>query len=714
MLITSVIPLNINPDHVSASIIDRSEYKYNNHSGITTVTINATYSKTVMAGVSGTTWSTLVQTAVGNTLYSDANDTGFSTSSLSNKFTTLNRGFVGFNTSTLPANVSITSVKMYLYCDAKTYTFTSENPYVTIYHSPQGEDNTITTADFPDNYTYNNPLSTGYYLNSFSTGNWYEFDVYNNTDDLTYFDKEHSNAWGYTWVGLDFYGDTNNVQPAWESVKHAQVGFAPASGASLKPYLEISYYESVLERDADTHTNSSLNPSPTGNETATSILWSTPRAGYADEDILINVYGDSGADISLQLIDNTNTVIALHDDEVRDDGVYQWIISLPNDYFGFVRPVEVNNNLIGDYGYIMPSPSSTQEVYTTAYDTSYPQYLYNFNKYNKTVNDIMAIHWKSNVQEDELSDNSFKIFLNGTQTPVYSSTLQDMADNYYLIDTLGDSDNTFMVSSRFFLCTPYESGTGFNDYDGLIYNLNQGSVLANYGYYHPIIQDTTTNTTVTDVHSAYWFIPTLNDGILSGLSNYYPKASTTFNLSIQVGSNCKASTYLPGLSIAVMDSNGTDNISSQYSSFIVGNNTYTITAPSTSGNYRIRFNMYGDDTYVYTHDIPFTVTALSVVTTTPSSGTMVNPITEFGNWFSEKGYFSQEWKYLILIIIMVILYYVARKSKCMRVILPCIPLVIWIVLGWVEIWLVSLIAISAALGIWFFGSKILKGNNANE
>lgn len=635
-------------------------------------------------------WSTVVnQDTVGNE-YETIGAGFLCSASQADKYRNT-RGMTGWDISGLPGDVEIVSAVVELNLKKNYDTYTGG----TVYYGLWGGSPDATTLHAND---YNNAYDqspkqglTAYKTHASFTDSFaiYEWDIVDGA--LEAFTTP--DGFGYTWVTLATAHDFIGYEPSFTLGEASKI---EADSTGVKPKLTIYYTEDTPEREVVYPSNAATDNSTTGLEVADNITWGSLRLGYGDEAIYLKVNGESGAVISLELVDGTGAVLAEVEDSVRVDDNYDFVSDLPDAWYGYLRLREINFNLVSSWGYRMPVPDGNQVGNTVyAITPEHPQYNYNYSQYLKQSNTVMAYHWKTNVQSDELDTHSFELWSNADNvTPYYSKTLEWLTDNYYY----GTSANSFMSGWRYILLTPDVIGSGFDNYDGLIINMDKTYSYATSGFLQGVVLDDSGGTVLADAHSCYWYLPDEAAGLILSMNKNNYQQSEIMKVTVSIGAPGKVTSNLPTLSLQILDSAG--NVKGVTGGTVIdGVNEFDLMVPATIGDYELRYTFAGDGSWSYIHDRAFVVSAeggVGGVTVTELTGlgakiktTMVsfgldNPV---GHW-------------VVILILSVILFIVFYKSSVMRVVGPLLVIAIAMVMGWVDTWIVILLALGAGFTLW--------------
>lgn len=639
------------------------------------------------------TWSTQVNkdTATLNTGSAYKLSVGWEADTTSNLYYKIYSSCFSANVSSL-AGKTITSANISMYCE-NLIDENTEVLYVALYKYTENE-----LLPSPGDYDYPYDEGSIRYSNIVdmeSAGlGWVEFTL-NQADVLDQIASDSESDTGLFWLYIATPYQMQNVAPSnpGGSYKEDIASFTNYNGAN-RPKLTISYTDSVDDRVINYDINAAVDNTTDGTETADNITWQSPRAGYVDEGMYFVVNGDSGAEISLKLVDEDGTILDSIDDSIRVDNDFNWFVDLPNDLFGWVRVIETNNNLKSYWGYQMPQPDSDQNLnYVYAVNTEDPQYLFAFSRYITYEDDAFVLHWKTNIQSDEYADHDLRIYVNGDNV-TSTKTIFDKSFEYINDDYFGVTDNnTGLAHWRYMIFSPKIENTGIETYDGMIYNLNANYSSSTAGFLQAQIIDTTDNSTLADSHSCYWYIPAEKDGLIMTLTKSEYKAGENMNFRLQVGGACRIDENLPDLNIKLINSLG----SIQYDQdqfYQVGLNEYEFDAPVVYDDYVLRLEFSGSDkSWSYIHDIPFEVVAK---TTAETSGLVEN----IKNWIINQGMDNDTGYWALLLIGMVLLFLLAYSSPVMRVTLPLVYLGLFLVWKFIDPWIIVLLALGAGLALF--------------
>lgn len=546
-------------------------------------------------------------------------------------------------------------------------------------------------------------VSNWYNWNDYEAGDYLDFHILDShIQDVLDGSGDYSGTYTYLQVVSQY--QFNDVAPG---VYENGDGYVWELG-DMTPALYYTYAAEPDRADFDYGVNSGYNPAPTGDEVADNITLRTISCMYADEDIGFTVHGESGAVISLSLVNQNGTVLESIEDEVQTNDCYYWQIdTLPSDYTGMVRARESNFNLASPWVAVQPSFDSTQaNLKTYSRYTEYPQYENMFSEYVVYRGDYMYVHWKTNIDGSSESDNHrLDLYINGDNvTPAYSENFTYLGENYYK----GEADNwQDGINWRFAVFTP-QSVSGTRLYGELVIDLDRDYVPANKGFIQPVIYKISTDSELGETHTAYWYLEDAGDGINITLQNDSVEVDDRINVKIVVGRQCNASDYLSNALIEVVGYNQV------YGTIEDGTNWFSLDGIEVEGDYDVRVSLSDDSlhTYSYIYQLPLTVAgegALLPDDTGPSG------IWEaFLNFIGAHNLDSDVGHWIVVILVMVLLFLISYKSSILRVALPLLVLGAAFVANWIDQWLIVLLALGAGLTLWGIFRRKASGGGENE
>ena len=609
-------------------------------------------------------------------------------------------GMFGWNISSIPADAEILSANITIMVSSKTDNSPLYNDfYWSIYKTNAGADNTLNINDFDNyrQYTDQYRIVPPQHYNELADVTVHSMEI---TADLDV--ALETDSGGNVWFQILTENQGLHYSPTWES--DAGIRFDMAASNGGYPKLTITYVAPPVRGNENLHTNVAVNTTPLGTETADNITLETLRCMYSDETLSFLVNGDSGANVTLELLDQDNQVLETHSDSIRTDGIYSWQLSLSSNYAGIVRVKELNNGLYSDYVSVQPAPSSTEatnKIY--AGSTIYPQYTNAFSSYVVYDDDVMYVHYKTNIDPaSELGSYYLSCYSNG-RTAIWNKRMDLLAGQYFG----GTIANQQALSHwRYVVFTPAQV-TG-DDYGGLIINLNMDDARSiRTGFIEYRIETSVGGTLLAGTHSAYWYLSGADKGISFTIpANITEDEKLVCNLT--VGTECKVENNLSEGNILIADE--------QLSGFTaeLGQNTITTKAGFATGTHVISLTLNQAEytTYQYRYDV-----SLIVNDSTSTGGTegIADPNSILSLLKNIFGFFdtssaSSHWIYLIVGMgLLVALFWF---SSILRVVMPLLLFGAACVAGWIDRWWVVLLALGA--GVFIYGIFKKKTSGGEE
>jgi hypothetical protein len=595
-------------------------------------------------------------------------------------------GVVGFNLSTIPVGAELISANFTITSQSKVDTSSIYNDfYWSAYKTNIGVDHTVTVDDV---HRWSVMRAQGYGRvtapqHFTSVANGYSFPITKDLDmalerydstNMTYFDFMPENL-ALNWV------------PSWENNKEIYFN------GSFQ--LNVTYTAPATRGTVTIHTNAAVDTTVLGTETASNITLETLRCMYADETLSFLINGESGANVTMQLVDENDAVIATHTDSIRTDNIYAYQTALTPDFSGFVKLRETNFNLESDWVSVQPSPASS-EVTNTLYagSTVHPQYTTPFSSYVVYDDDYMYIHYKTNLNPaTELSSYKISLYSRGTYT-AWTSTMSTLASSYFG----GSVANQQALSHwRYVVFTPAFSSAG-KSYGGLVNNLQfDTAITLRTGFIQAKIQKISDSTVLADSHSAYWS-QTATDGGLTvslGASKYGTDENPVINFT--VGNECKIeSTLFNGT--AHVSAGGTDSTFTP----VLGTQQIKMAKFTVEGVHTISFilSLGSEHSYQYRYDMTVTITAAGEGSSdggTEDANSLWALLKKIIG-LTDTSSASSHW--ILLIVGMGILVALFWFSEVLRVVFPLLLFGAACVAGWIDRWWVILLALGA--GVYLF------------
>lgn len=604
------------------------------------------------------------------------------------------QSIIGIDISSWDPEVDPIDVYLRLYVTGKDND-TGQPMYFALYKGSPGIDHVVGSEDWDnaiDEYN-SSRVSLLYDYQDVATSDYFEIHI--QPDNYDYALTPDVNGYVYFYLASTYH--MLDYQPNIGSDGFTRIQFEDSVAGGHPPKLIVEHIENVPEMDIVHHTNADVDTDTNGTEIADNITWQSPRLGYSNEGLECLVNGDSGANITLRLLDSSGSVLDEIEDSIRVDGIFAWYVDLTDTFNGYVRFYEAENNIFSNWGYQAKSVSPSMrdlEVYSRY--TEYPQYLKEFSEYIVYKDDLMFIHWRSNVQDDELDEYSLRLWGNGDQSEIlYNNTLADMADQYYQ----SSENNSFMSAIRYAIFTPQIEMAGFDDHDGLINDLDINYNPSHTGFIQPVIYGDTDNETLAENHSAYWYLSGSGQGISMALNKTQYKSGSEIVVTVNIGGDCQVELNQSTLTLTVLLND--EIIDTANITVHEGSNTATLTAGGDpSKDYLMRFDFNAEDiSWHYIHDIPFEVYGGAGTDVGETGKSILQSIEDLLN---KWGMNNDAGHIILLLIIMAILFALAYKSESMRVILPCLALGVGIVIKWVDPWLIAVLGLGVGFTIYRF------------
>lgn len=616
---------------------------------------------------------------------------------------------VGFDISAIPAGSTILSATVLLRCDAKANTGSWSEQYYALYTMDEPVHNSagLLTIDYTR-------LSSVERYSDWGAGDWVQFDLMlPGWQEWIDSPKADGRIWFY--IATTNHGLLYEPDPK-ETTKEMYMRFY-AQGTGSAPKISITYLAPPAERITaiDIPENEATTTSlPTGN--ITDVSWITPRSAYADEAIGFDISGDAGTPIDCSLKDKDGNALFETTDSVRTNGHYYFTASVETDTSNFARCVVTQSSttvITNSYwGYIAPSPGATMEINTTScYDTDLTHYDYEISTFVLSPQELMKVHWYTNIDgSSELADYDLEIHHQGYSTDaIFSENLSYLKDNYWL----NTDNNSDVLHIRFMLFCMDGSVSGFNDYDGMIYSLNQTMSGDTYGFYVPTVLDGDTSEELTTPYDAYWYVPKPSDAVLmSMVHTEYPDGGYP-SVDISSGALGGVLSDLNLVELKVIPNIGDTATVADDSLYTTPQRIESEYEYVTSGNYVLRVELHqGQCSFRYIRDMSFIVGE-----TEDEPGTGEQVIKNFQDWIEEFlyrfGLNNDMGHWIVIIFAMACLFLATYKSPVIRVVLPLMVLGVAIVAKWLDIWIIVLLAMGAGLTIWGILRRRMSGGGGS-
>lgn len=623
---------------------------------------------------------------------------GWQSQTTANKWAIIEQTIFGFDVSSLPVDAEISSAKVRLWVTSLANNSTVwPTAYFALYRLTTDNVTYVTKGDWDNAYSQGaDRTSLIYSWDALNEDEWWEVELDAALTDN--WDYLRGDANDLVWLALCSTNHMLNYAPTWENYKYIRAHFDNGDGYPTSPQLVITYNSSTPARTMTIGANAATDNTTDGTETTDNITWGSPRCAYGDEGIYLIVAGDSGAPLDLELVNKDNVVLYSKIDSIRVDGYYHWFIDTIASDDAIVRAVENNSGVSSQWGVIQPEPNDQPSLSMMAVDGDYPQWQRPFSEFVTQKNGLCYIHWKTDIDGAvELGDYSLRLWYLGREASpgaeVFNYTLDNLADNYFK----NIPANDVMLHWRYAVFT-MDSGSGFEDYDGLVLDASRPYNSSVSGFYEPLIYSDNTSTEITTCHSGYWYLDSSANGVAITLDNSsYPVGSSPV-VTVSAGSASKVRDYLNKVRLyiyeddytPVWDSGGSiDSKINQYSTFEI----------DITGDYIMRVQLWSSDTsFTYIYDIPFTVGVGPGGPTGP--GTARNLLDLINSSIDEWGLNNAFGHWVILLGVMILLFVVFIRSDAMRVIMPLAAMAVAIVVGWVDVWVIVLLSLGVGLEIW--------------
>ncbi len=530
-------------------------------------------------------------------------------------------------------------------------------------------------------------------------------------------------AGGYVWFTLANSNHMQNLIPVKKGTGWNALAFDPYAVGyqSYPPRLVVYYDMPMVGATADrtvTKVSDGALAAPDGAGVVSSVLWETPRTAYNDDDlgagmVGFDVAGGEGTPLKLELVDDGGTVRASSVDSIRVGGHKHWYPLIPSGYVGYMRArVTQSTTLVvttGTWGYSAAAPDVGEAVnYAYAVDTKDgSQWSYPFKTFMVSFGGVNVAHWKLNIDyATELGDTEFRLLRNGV-TEWYGNNLNSMASSYFQ-----NTGNNNLLPWRYALFTVGAS-SGFDDKDGLILNLGKSNSAANYGFIEPQMYSIGGSAAVSLAKSAFWWV----NGEADGISLVLGAGTAQIVGGLMVGSGSGVVSNLNQLAVwYVPVSYG--NTTEATTGVVVGAATRLVTDLPMDGNqyyYEVKLSYPTAHDFVYVFMTPFMAAgAASPPGTTVGGGTFgtVNLGPGGWNWIGKAGTamdnlgFGGTGRYILLLLLMGVAFFFLRNETTLRVLVPLLIFGAGLVTGWVDAWVVVLLAGVFGVGVW----KWISGN----
>lgn len=626
---------------------------------------------------------------------------------------------IGYDLSSLPANVTITNV--YIISNDIAYVqggspSSWKYSYVTYYALPGYPANTSFNPYLANTSSGYIPLFQPHPVMDFPTSNTTNtyFSIYSDwISKLTSLE----NVSGQVYFEFTYQRVAQNIQPDnYSSGANVQV----QTGSGSKPLLVITYVPSSESRIGITP-RSNGNPYylTTGNETTSNITWDSPRCAFSDEAMSFLVSGNMGANVTLSLVKADGSALLTHNDSIRDTGYYVWTLpTLPN-YNGFVRCVEANSGVVSDWGYIAPAPAaSINNLGTYVNDTKIPQISDALSTYTVYQDGYCFVYWDTNMIPSDYPNYSLGLWESGNYAfgNLYDKTFSFINSNYL---ECGYSNYQVLDAFRYMIVSPNYLSAGLNDYNGMIVNLRLPYNIYNSGFIVPVVHDTGGNS-ITTCYSAMWYLQNVvTDGVSVNVIGGQI-SSGSFGIDVYAGQYSHVGDRLNNCTLTLNNQSDGSFVSTNSAVLISGDNDIPMTAPAGTGNYLVTVTLSSVTSAYFSYVTQTTFTIVNGATPTPAAPGLPTQMTipQIINSLLAQFHINNTFgHWLIIIISMAICIAVGALSKNRLAMIGGLILALLvfgaaIVAGWVDPWIIVLLALVAGGAVW--GMLRHKATGSNE
>lgn len=540
-------------------------------------------------------------------------------------------------------------------------------------------DGEIDTEDYECTYIAPRPVrvSNVYSYGAFATGGWHKFVL--QKDKLVV----DSNDYLWLWLVSDkhYYGITPEDCTGVLEDKEQNITFGTRESIH-KPYIEITV-DAEPEDVEDSGCENDEAVEPITNGTVSSIGWKTTRTMYSNEPLRVDVAGTPGTPINLKVTSEAGSVIASVTDGIREGGHFCWSTSVPAATEGFIRVIESLQNVKSKWGYCTAG-TPVEVVNHTSVKSGVIDYTKPMSYYQVLKEGKILFHWFVNVDSEYTDNYELKIYKRGI-TEMYSGTLDDVWD---IID--GAEENSAMVMHRFLVVNPYAAN---DTYDDLCIGFNQGASLEDYGFYN-IVVESKLGTAITSSDTAGWYLNNANDAAVIKFVKNQDKIEAT----LTCGENTHIINDIPNMAVELVVN---DAVVASGSALVTTNKTVTsvtIPAGQTSFIARVRLSASNQD-YEFIYQKVMTVTGAGGDDDgdDESVADLPKKADEIINKWGLGGY-PGHW--LILIVAMGFTFFIFRKSEILRVVIPLCLMGAAIAFGWIQQWVVILLALGVGVTVF--------------
>lgn len=490
----------------------------------------------------------------------------------------------------------------------------------------------------------------------------------------------------------------------------AQGGETFTSTAS-NPALNITYTaaNSYVRSGTPTANGSASTQVNTGSVTA--ITWMTPRNCFNnDQFIEFKVTSSTNyLGLSLQLLDVNGNVLQTTTDQIRNNGIFYFITTIPNNYVGYLRCVETSHGGVkSHWGYsAAPIDASVPTNSTMVNKTNYPQTKNDWTNYDVTAqNAVFTVYWNTDMTVGDQSNTIFRIYYDGVNynsnpaNTVYSNQFVNLAGSGYQ-----EVDSTFQswLSKGYMLFDFYKS-TGFDNRDSLVNDLNLSPAVSTWGFYQPVIYNVTGAAELTNTLSCAWYTQAGTTGLRinvpGGLNKVDPDAKVTMNLNASADTGIL--TALNACTLQLYQPDGTAFGSTGVYTISTTANQYVYAVGAVPGSWYQRTSLTkAGCSFTYIYDMPFNI-GVSGANGGGANGQTPDTYDVLKGLMAivkEHGLDNSMGHWLIIIVAMIlsclasIFFLRDPLRKPMAVVFPMLVFGAGLLGGWVDLWIVIILAV---------------------
>ena len=510
----------------------------------------------------------------------------------------------------------------------------------------------------------------------------------------------------HVWYVIANSNHVTASSPTWESSKVMTVTF---NTVTLRIwYLDTSTHTD--SRDIYTFTNASeATYNPTG--VISTTAWTSPRAAYADETISFVIQGDTGTPVEIELRTLSGEIIAETNNYIKSDGNFFWNFPLSNHNIdSLVYAIEISQNVRSLWGYISPSPSVNQVYLDLSVSSTAPeneQLENSFSTYFSKKGENFKVHWKTNLETWDYATHYFQ-FSYLDAGIFYTASVSYLASSYWTDSNNVNASiayvNQDLAHWRYAIFTFDGTESGFNNYDDIIIDLSRPLTVNTGGFYKPsIYSQNNAEEITTTINKGAWYGAVISDGVIATLNklNYANNEDIIFTLS--VGTNSGVLSYLNILDFTIIDVDDSNNPVFSTRGDTINNNTNVYTTENSwlpNGNYALTYSLSQvniSNTFKYSEQLPFTIGGDVIQEELSEVKSISESIeTVLGNY----GLDNKVGQYIIIFILAIVAFAIAYKSALLRVVFPCLIIGFGIIIGWIDTWVVVLLALGAGFTLY--------------